>query len=172
MPPALTAQGETTKGASMGSNLPGYSADRSLASRRANFPLLVQPTKRLEVGIHPAQDRPCAVDRTSPACQDCWGLCISGCDFPRDCFPGCRVECGGQPPAPAPLPCTPTDNSVNQTLCTIGIDAWALAAGAICRSTLGGIPGVGPVLAGACSEAATALAAQMKNDCPPAVICV
>lgn len=153
--------------------LPGFTADGALARTRVRFrPVAYSPT--LRTGVYPAQDRPCATDRTSADCRACWQDCINGeeCIPRRSCFVPCRGECGGQPPDNMPIPCTPRDNSVNRTVCTTGIDAWQAGAEAVCKSTLGAVPVVGPALAAACAAGSRALAAQMKNDCPPAVICV
>jgi hypothetical protein len=157
----------------MSFNLPGFSADRSLTGSQANFRPIVHAATTFELGVRPAQlDQPCRTSTTSAACLACWADCIAGCDPPSDCFPLCRAECGGQPAGPAPIPCTPQDNSVNRTICTLGIDAWQTAAAAICNTTLGPIPIFGGPLAAACVAGTVTLATQMKNDCPPAVICV
>jgi hypothetical protein len=144
----------------MSSELPGFSADRSLGRAREGYQLITNVAS-VRPGFGPAQDRPCAIDRTSRACEECWQDCIAPCaPRVRDCFPGCRRECGGQPGDNPPLPCTPQDNSFNRALCTTAIDAWLVAATAVCGATLGGVPGVGPALAGACIAGAKTLTTQ------------
>jgi hypothetical protein len=83
--------------------LPGFSADRALDGPRGSYQFHTHLTIRIEPALRLAQDRPCRTSATSSACQQCWDDCISGCDNPRDCFPGCRAGCGGQPRSPAPI---------------------------------------------------------------------
>jgi hypothetical protein len=84
----------------------------------------------------------------------------------------CAQECGGVPPDNPPYVCTPTDNSVNHTLCIIAQDAWALAASSDCGVLLGGVPLFGPALVAACKAGVERVSTESKAQCPPAVICV
>ena len=87
----------------MTTTLPGFSADSSMTARRGDTHRAEHFTSPVAHSVRPAQDRPCRTSRTSAACQECWDNCISGCDNPRECFPGCRVGCGGQPRDPGPV---------------------------------------------------------------------
>jgi hypothetical protein len=88
----------------MTATLPGFFADRSLTAERGGNHRVAHVATTIPFGVRPAQDdQPCRTSRTSGACQACWSACISGCDNPRDCFPVCRGECGGQPRDPGPV---------------------------------------------------------------------
>jgi len=84
--------------------LPGFFADRSLAGADVGRSRRVHFVATVGLGVRAAQDEaPCRVSRTSGACLACWSDCISGCENAPDCFPVCRVECGGQPRDPGPV---------------------------------------------------------------------
>jgi hypothetical protein len=87
----------------MSANLPGFSAERALDGLRGSFHRVFYSATPIAPGVRPAQDQPCRTSRSSPACLECWADCISGCEVPADCFPVCRVECGGQPRDPGPV---------------------------------------------------------------------
>ena len=139
----------------MTTTLPGFSADRALDGPRRSY-RVEHFTSPVAHSVRPAQDRPCRTSRTSAACQECWDNCISGCDNPRECFPGCRVGCGGQPRDPGPVgggggpPTTPA-NTWTSTDCigyrqvqVCGVpyptlsDCIATCSSGICTPTPGG----------------------------------
>jgi hypothetical protein len=101
-------------------SLPGFSADRTLVGPRNGYQLITHLTTLVEPGVRLAQGRPCS-DPTSRACADCWLACLEGCDSPnpRNCFPSCRIDCGGQPRDPGPVtdPWAPT-STYSETICT------------------------------------------------------
>ena len=111
---------------------------------------------------------------TAASCfGDCMQECISDPGISKGgCTQLCTLECGGKPADNPPYQCTPTDNSVNHTLCTTAIDAWQKAAEAICTTTLGGIPVAGVALVAACKQGVASVATQSKATCPPAMICI
>jgi len=87
----------------MVATLPGFLADRALSCAGAGGRRTPPFVSTVDLGARPAQDGPCRISRTSAACRTCWSDCIRGCDNPRDCFPSCRTECGGQPADPGPV---------------------------------------------------------------------
>ena len=64
------------------------------------------------------------------------------------------------------------DNSVDHTLCLLGVWAWEGACIVDCKVLVSGVPGLGPALEQACSGACHKLGDQMRSTCPPGVICV
>jgi hypothetical protein len=64
------------------------------------------------------------------------------------------------------------DNSVNSTICQLGVWAWEGACIVDCKFLVAGIPGLGPILDQVCTGACHKLGDQMRLTCPPAMICV
>jgi hypothetical protein len=148
----------------MTDTLPGFFAEASVgpsiavSAQRGRL-------RRDRSGLRPAQEAPCS-DPTSGECADCWGECIASC-WPdvRQCFPDCRIGCGGQPRDPGTvIGCIPRDNSVNNALCVGWITGWEVIAQAWCALF------TGPA-ATRCIEGAASLAAGERAKCPPPVIC-
>ncbi len=87
--------------------------------------------------------------------------CINDCvdqnlGTPRQCSRMCRSSTHGS--------CTPRDNSAHRQMCLGGADLWELAEIAVCK--------LAPWPASlACAAGVHELAARLRDDCDPAVIC-
>jgi len=88
----------------MTAHLPGFSAERSVTGPGSGYPEVAHSTRHVASGVRPAQEPgPCA-SPTSQDCLTCWADCIAPCaPRVRDCYPSCRIECGGQPRDPGPV---------------------------------------------------------------------
>ena len=94
--------------------------------------------------------------------NDCLDRCIESGKDPEQCEVSCNRFCH---PVGPPFQCTNRDNSINHTLCLGGVGAWQAVCSADC-GLLGGIPGIGPALAGACAAGCLALANKMRGRLP------
>jgi hypothetical protein len=144
----------------MDARLPGFSADSSVGTAVPRNYQHAGRVMRQSRGLHLAQQDPC---------QECWQPCMNDCRQdgirPGECVRICEAECGCRPRDPGGVPCTPTDNSVNNTLCNAGITAWWGACKAICAVVTG-------PFAPLCGAGCDSLAASQRSSCPPSVICV
>lgn len=141
--------------------LPGFTADNSFGTSARVMRRGWEVHYRVTGSVRPAS-----------CFGDCFQECVADGGMSK---PGCRAicaqDCGGVPKDNPPYVCTPTDNSVNHTLCIAAQDAWAYAAAAECN-LLAAVPFVGPLLVTACKAGVERVSAENKATCPPAVICV
>ena len=107
-----------------------------------------------------------------------------GSDTPADriadCVEECRTsgasltECGKRcnPTFGSTYQCKMQDNSVNSTLCQLGVWAWEAACIVDCKLLIPDVPGLEPILGQVCTGVCHKLGDQMRLPCPPAMICV